>query len=249
MQPTTAQNVIIALFGLIGTFSVIYMFMKSVDKEPFNNQGFQYQNHKKDILIGILVGFMMMAIGFGTLVFLEQIKFATTIISGYELLLTGILFLLVAFMEETLLRGYILRNLMHICPNMVALLISATFFSLLHAANPNMGWISFLNLFLSGIVLGLPYLYTRNLWFPIALHFSWNFFQSLFGFNVSGQDAYSLIEITAIENHALHGGEFGFEGSILLMVLQVILILLLFIYFESTTEKGKHKSVFVKSIF
>ncbi len=243
LHQTTAQSVIIALLGLLGTFLVLFLFMKEVDKEPFVKLGFQYQNHKKDIGLGVLVGLVTLAIGFLTLVFFEQIKFTSTYFSGYELALTGLLFVLVAVMEETLLRGYILRKLMNSFHKMVALIISASLFSFMHAANPNINWISFLNLFLSGIVLGLPYLYTRNLWFSISLHFSWNFFQSLFGFKVSGRDSYSLIEIDFIKNSAINGGEFGFEGSILSVVFQVILICMMIVFFKRKTARHKNKLV------
>ena len=60
-------------------------------------------------------------------------------------------------------------------------------------------------LFLAGVLLGVSYVYTKNLWFPVALHFSWNFFEALFGFNVSGQDFYSLIDFNITEKNLLNG--------------------------------------------
>ena len=41
-----------------------------------------------------------------------------------------------------------------------------------------------------------------------------DFFQVMFGFNVSGMDTYSLIEFEIIENNNINGGDFGFEGHI-----------------------------------
>ncbi len=236
-QQTTEQSVIIAFFGLVGTFLVVFFFMKLVDKKPLLNLGFQFQNHKKDIIIGVITGLVLMALGFWVLVFLNQLEFTITVFSGYEISLTLILFLLVALTEELLFRGYVLRYLMNSFNKNIALIISALLFSIAHALNPNMDAMSYLNLFLAGIVLGLPYIYTRNLMFPIALHFSWNFFQSLFGFNVSGRDSYSLIELDIIENSIVNGGEFGFEGSILSVLFQVILILIIFSFFERKRNK------------
>jgi len=68
----------------------------------------------------------------------------------------------------------------------IALVVSAILFSIMHGQNPAFDYLAFINLFLAGVMLGLPYIFNKNLWFPIALHFSWNFFQSLFGFKVSG---------------------------------------------------------------
>ncbi len=236
-QQTTEQSVIIAFFGLVGTFLVVFFFMKLVDKKPLLNLGFQFQNHKKDIIIGVITGLVLMALGFWVLVFFNRLEFTITVFSRYEISLTLILFLLVALTEELLFRGYVLRYLMNSFNKNIALIISALLFSIAHALNPNMDAMSYLNLFLAGIVLGLPYIYTRNLMFPIALHFSWNFFQSLFGFNVSGRDSYSLIELDIIENSIVNGGEFGFEGSILSVLFQVILILIIFSFFERKRNK------------
>ncbi len=99
----------------------------------------------------------------------------------------------------------------------------------MHALNPNMSILSCLDLFLAGILLGVSYLFTKNLWFPIALHFSWNFFQgTVFGFNVSGLNGYSIIQQERISNNLLNGGLFGFEGSVLSMILQLIFILIIY---------------------
>ena len=102
----------------------------------------------------------------------------------------------------------------------------------MHAANPNIELIGFVDLFLAGILLGLSYIYTKNLWFPIALHFSWNFFQAHFGFNVSGQDSYSFIEFTIPEANLLNGGAFGFEGSYLSIILQLFTIFGIWHYYH-----------------
>ena len=74
------------------------------------------------------------------------------------------------------------------------------------------------------------------MWFPIALHFSWNFFQSLFGFNVSGIDMYSLIEFKIMDSNVWNGGAFGFEGSILSVIVQIILIVLIFYHYNTKTK-------------
>nr|WP_235817831.1 CPBP family intramembrane glutamic endopeptidase [Formosa haliotis] len=100
-----------------------------------------------------------------------------------------------------------------------------------------MDWFSFLNLFLAGILLGITYTYTKNLWFPIALHFSWNLFQTLFGFNVSGQDFYSLIEFKITDNNMINGGDFGFEGSIFSVIAQVLAIGAIWFYYNKNQPK------------
>ena len=82
--------------------------------------------------------------------------------------------------------------------------------------------------------MGVSYVFTKNLWFPVALHFSWNFFQSMFGFRVSGLDSYSIIEFSIVENNLLNGGEFGFESSILSIGILIMGTYLIFKYFKKS---------------
>jgi membrane protease YdiL (CAAX protease family) len=239
IQKTTEQNLMVSFFGLLGTFLVVFWFMKSVDKQPFLNLGFYFQGHLKSIFVGVIAGFLTIVIAYLTLIFLKQIQFSKINLSYGEILLTSFLFFIVAITEETLLRGYVLRNLINSMNKSVALIVSAVIFAIMHAANAHMTWISFVNLFLAGVLLGLPYLFTRNLWFPIGLHFSWNFFQSLFGFNVSGKESYSLIEFKMVEKNIFNGGDFGLEGSILSVILQVFLIILILAFFNQKNRKNK----------
>ena len=118
----------------------------------------------------------------------------------------------------------------------IFLIISSAIFSLLHSLNPNVNYIALTELFIAGILLGVSYVYTKNLWFPIALHLSWNFFQVMFGFNVSGMDTYSLIEFEILENNNINGGDFGFEGSYLSILFSLIMIYFLWRYYKKFTE-------------
>ena len=170
---------------------------------------------------------------------INEIKYVKTVFKIKEIILSVGLFLIVAINEEVLMRGYVLRNLMYSFNKYIALIFSSILFSLMHGLNPNMDWFSYLNLFLAGILLGSTYIFTQNLWFPIALHFSWNFFQSLFGFNVSGQDFYSLIEFKIAKPNLINGGLFGFEGSIFCIVIQLILIISILIYYNKATLHNK----------
>ena len=148
-----------------------------------------------------------------------------------------LVFTCVSFSEELLIRGYVLKNFMSSFNKYFALIMSSLIFALMHGANPNISLIPLFNLFLAGILLGTSYIYTKNLWFPIGLHFGWNLFQTLFGFNVSGQDFYSLIEFKITASNLITGGAFGLEGSIYSIVIQVVLIVFLIMYFERKNRK------------
>lgn len=150
---------------------------------------------------------------------------------------------LIAFSEELVFRGYVLGNLLESLPNKwVALVISAILFAGFHFPNPSIYALAFVNLFLAGLLLGINYIYTKNLWFSFFFHLSWNFFQGpLLGFHVSGLTQPSLLQADTKGDLLITGGDFGLEGSILTTVVAVIALLILAWAFErkyvSTTVK------------
>lgn len=236
---TTFQHFILNLFGLIGLFLLLWVFMKFVDNEKFINLGFYFKKKSKHFYLGIFLGGFIMGFAYLFLSYMNEIKYVETVFKINEIILSILLFIVVAIFEEVLMRGYILRNLMYSFNKYTALIISSILFSVIHGFNPNMDWFSYLNLFLAGILLGSTYIFTKNLWFPIALHFSWNFFQSLFGFNVSGQDFYSLIEFKIAVPNLINGGLFGFEGSIFCILFQIVVIIAILVNYNKSALHNK----------
>lgn len=226
------QQLTVTSFSFAGTLLILWFFMKHIDKERFIELGFQTKNRLKDFGIGLAAGLVLISFGYGILIYFDEIIFLKVNFNLKELLISILLFTVVAFLEETIYRGYILKNLMHSYPKYFALILSSILFSLVHGFNPNASLFSLLNIFVAGLFLGGTYIYTKNLWFPIALHLSWNLFQSLFGFNVSGQTFYSLIEFKLNGNTLLNGGNFGFEGSILSLITGIILIVGIGFYYN-----------------
>ena len=240
-QKTIEQQVIMSFSSLLATFLVILVFMKFIEKEKLINLGFDTKNRLSDFITGIVIGAVIMSSGYLLLQYLGEINYEKTIINSKEIVLSILLFTIVSVMEEMLLRGYVLRNLMISFNKYVALIVSSLIFAVMHGFNPNIDLFSMTNIFLAGILLGLSYIYTKNLWFPIALHLSWNLFQTLFGFNVSGQDTYSIIEFSITENSLLNGGAFGFEGSILSVIAMIIAIIGIAFYYNK--PKSRHHSI------
>ena len=84
--------------------------------------------------------------------------------------------------------------------------------------------LSFINILLAGVLLGSSYIYTRNLCFPIALHWFWNWIQGpVLGYEVSGNKfGESMFTLHLHEANLMNGGAFGFEGSMLCTVLMIL---------------------------
>ncbi|MDR2287336.1 MAG: CPBP family intramembrane metalloprotease [Prevotellaceae bacterium] len=220
---TFVDTTILQIFSTIGTFLLVYLFTRFIDKKNFKSVGFQLKCHTLDIIEGFIVGALIMPVGLLILLTLNEVEFVNIDFNIYKILISIVLFVFVAFNEEIFMRGYVLNNFLQSMNKYLALILSSLIFSLIHFLNPNFGLMSFINIFLAGMLLGVSYIYTKNLWFPIALHFSWNFFQgTVFGFKVSGKSMYSIINHHPVENNLLNGGDFGFEGSIFCLIFTVV---------------------------
>lgn len=226
------ERTVISYFTLIGTIIIIYIFLKFQERKSFSELGFDTTFIKKDMIYGLLTGFIIITASVIILFSINNIMYSEADFNLLNLLLSFLLYMSVSISEEVLVRGYILRNLMLSLNKYLALIISSAIFSLIHAANPAIETIGFINIFLSGILMGGSYIYTRNLWYPIALHFSWNFFQAIFGFNVSGLKTPTVVNITFPEFNILNGGTFGLEGSILVSILSLLAILIVLKYYK-----------------
>ena len=236
MRDFLVADTIIQYFDLIGVLLLLWILMRFVDKEPFINLGFSLKGKVNDIILGMTLGLLLMAVGYTILILLGEIKFIGFNYDLKNIILLFLLFIAVSIAEETYVRGYVLKNLLQSFNPIISLIISSAIFSLLHFFNPNVNYIALTELFIAGILLGISYVYTKNLWFPIALHLSWNFFQVMFGFNVSGMDTYSLIQFEIIENNNINGGDFGFEGSYLSILFSLIMMYFLWKYYKKFAE-------------
>ena len=230
--PTTFQSTVLEFFMLMGTFAVVGIFRKYVDRESFRSLGFIMENFRQELEIGFWLGVLMISGGFILLLSLNEINWVGVNPETTGILLSVALFIGVAFTEELIFRGYILNNLMLSMNRWVALSVTSVLFAVVHMGNANFTWISFISILFAGLLLGLPYIFSRSLWMPVALHFSWNFFQgTIFGFSVSGNNEYSLIMQSRPGDTLLNGGKFGFEGSVLAVVFLFLAIVGLGFYY------------------
>jgi uncharacterized protein len=127
-----------------------------------------------------------------------------------------LLFFLGAIFEETAMRGLIFQTVEEWLGSWTALGISALVFGFAHARNPGATIVSSLAIAVeAGGLLAAAFILTRNLWFPIGLHWAWNFFQGpVFGVPVSGMRLPSLLEAYLQGPSAWSGGEFGLEAGL-----------------------------------
>ncbi|MCB9264910.1 MAG: CPBP family intramembrane metalloprotease [Lewinellaceae bacterium] len=123
----------------------------------------------------------------------------------------------IALAEEIIFRGYVLQELLENMGRDTALGISALIFALMHFSTSSFNWIPLINLFLSGLLLGLVYLRFNSIWGAVGLHFSWNFMQGpVLGFKVSGNDlpAWLAPQLSSAPEY-FTGSTYGLEGTLI----------------------------------
>jgi membrane protease YdiL (CAAX protease family) len=241
-----AQEEDMPIQGILLSYSVVtvvlitmaFLFRKLIDKQSVLSMGFRWKGYGKHAAAGFFLGILLLSAGALVLVLLQFLFFTSAEFHPGELLLSLLFFIIVAFTEEIAFRGYILNNLLQSTNKWTALIVSSLLFSLFHAANANISVLALLNIFVAGFLLGINYIFTRNIWFAVFLHFSWNFFQGpVFGFEVSGTSITGLLQQTLKGPELLTGGDFGFEGSLLCLLLNTLACVLLASYYMSYRNK------------
>ena len=208
---------------LFGTLFTVWIFQKFVNRESFTSIGLEFSGYKDDFVSGLLLGIGLIVLGFGTLYIFNFLSVASIQFSLIDQLFYLSLFAVVSLNEEIAIRGYILQNLSSSFNKYIALVLSSLVFMIMHIGNPNMSAVPLFNLFLAGLLLGVYCIHKNNLWFPIGAHITWNYFQGpVLGFEVSGNDVDSIFIQSLNGSELITGGEFGFEGSIILTVLMII---------------------------
>jgi membrane protease YdiL (CAAX protease family) len=148
--------------------------------------------------------------------------------------------------EEILIRGIIFRILEEWLGSWIALLLSALIFGFIHIENEGASVLIAVSIAVeAGVLLGAAFMYSRNLWLPIAIHFSWNFVQGgIYGARVSGfKLTDSLVSADITGSELITGGAFGPEGSIQALTLCTLAGIIL-LYFAN--KKGNFIQPFWK---
>lgn len=227
------------LFMLVGYLSAAVLILRWRNL-PLSLLGLSLKGRGKDLLAGVGVAVLLYAVGFGLSLLTGMVEVADVQWMPRDLLGALMFFLLVAVTEEVMLRGFVLGRMLSEGMNrFVALLLSSALFSAMHLFNPNFAFLPFVNILLAGCLLGASFLYTRNLCFPIVLHWFWNWLQGpVLGYEVSGTDCgQTLLALRLKGSDLLTGGSFGFEGSLLCTVLLVVGTLAIVGYYERRGRK------------
>ena len=221
------------IIGVVSAFPVVAVYIilfRSYEKRKITE--LSIKGIGKHLGPGILLGVVLQSLT----ILVIYLSGGFTVVSVNSILLVVPALTLsfsAAIFEEVFFRGIIFRITEEKLGSYLALLISALIFGALHLANPNSSLVVAIGLAIqAGLLLAVAYIYTRNLWSPIAIHFAWNFTQAgIFGAAVSGNALEESLLTTRIEGASwITGGSFGPEGSIqatLLCLVPTVVLLIL----------------------
>lgn len=210
---------------LIASLGAGYVCARYLEGLPWRSLGLTFhKNWLRDLLIGFAIGFLGLAVGLAIAAAAGGLRFTFGGSSGVILPIVrslvgwGFLFCVAAIAEEALFRGYPLQTFSRSQLAWLGVLLSLMFFGYVHLSNPNatLG-MTFINTSLAGLWLAVGYLRTRSLWFPLGLHWAWNWaLGAFFGLPVSGLNLVShpLFKGEDLGPAWITGGSYGIEGGI-----------------------------------
>jgi uncharacterized protein len=203
--------------GAITILLVAWVMVRFIDKRSFISLGFAPNHIIQDVLIGLGIGIGMMVVSVAVLWLLGWAAPQAVLgFSGRVLIMTGLAMLINTVTQEVLVRGYPQQTLQSHFGSVPAIILSAILFTALHLGAIKGTLLPAINLFAAGLLLGIAYAVTKNLWLPIALHFGWNFLEGpVLGLAVSGQSVDSGWRVFRLEGPPIFtGGAFGLEGGL-----------------------------------
>jgi membrane protease YdiL (CAAX protease family) len=219
------ENLILRVALLLTALLAGYICTRWLEGLPWRALGLSlHAGWLRDLLIGSLIGVAsltlatVIATAGGGLSFTISGR-AALLQVGQTLIFSAILFILAALAEEALFRGYPLQTMLRAKLIGLGVLLTSLAFAAVHMQNPNFTvGIPYLNLLLAGVWLAVAYLRTRSLWFPLGVHWAWNWaLGSVFGLPVSGISDLApdpLLHGTDLGPAWLTGGSYGIEGGL-----------------------------------
>ncbi len=210
---------------------------KLIMKRKLSDMGFPaLKSHSAEFMIGLAIGIVSISAVFAALVLTGEAKVETwtpRFVSSQ--LVYVFVFISVGFAEEIFGRGYIMSVLRQTKSKPVIIIVSAVIFALLHAGNPGVGPLPYINLALFGVFTAYIYIRSGNIWMCIGYHITWNYFQGyVFGFKVSGTNSQGMLTTAFPKDSILNGGAFGPEGGLFVTVIILLGILFVKFYYKNS---------------
>jgi uncharacterized protein len=225
------NNPTLEILPILSILIVTYIFRRWIDRKPFISLGLAFRGYGKQAIAGGALAVFAICI---TAIFLQitgHLKWVDFVFDLRALFLAFGTTALLAFFTELVFRGYILNNLIGIVPDWVALAISTVLYLIFNSSNTvfSFDFFTWTNTIIFGLILGLNYIYTKNLWFSVFFHFGWKFFLGPV-LGISGKQYFqTLLESELSGGANITGGSNGLEGSVTLLATSLLSLISLYL--------------------
>ena len=224
---------IVASVAVIIAYKLLYRKIENREVSEISSKGIV-----KNLMLGTLIGVILQSLTMLVIYLYNGFQVLAVNPLSFIIIPLTVAFT-VAIFEEILIRGIIFRIVEEKLGSYVSLVLSAIIFGALHLMNQESSFISAACVAVEGgLLLGAAYIFARNLWLPIAIHFAWNFMQSgIFGAITSGNEKTNSLFTTKITGPTLiTGGAFGPEGTIQAIIF-CLLATIIFMYLNVKRNK------------
>jgi uncharacterized protein len=221
--PEDIKALIVAMAeACVATAGYIFLF-RAYEKRPIHELSAATFN--ENAVIGFLAGIILQSV-FILIIYLTgtflvvHVNPVSTLIGPFAFALTA------GFVAEIILIGIVFRLLEEQTGTMMALFIFIILFAVLHINAKGATLMSVVSTAMqAGFMLPAAYVFSRNLWLPVFLHFGWDFAEpGIFGgINPSTSLTQGLLTSKIAGNSLVTGGDNGPQDSLSSLLLCLLL--------------------------
>ncbi|MFS0838448.1 CPBP family intramembrane glutamic endopeptidase [Paenibacillus sp. 1P03SA] len=218
------ESIILTLVESAVVIVIYWLAMKFLARRPVPELPFQ-RRAVSEVIYGSVVGLIFIIVSTGLIVLFGGYSFkwspenAGSVV--WPILTTQ---LVAALVEELIFRGLAFQAIEKKGGSWLALALTSLFFGIAHLGNPGATlWGAFSITIEAGVLLGAAFLWRRNVWFIVGLHFFWNAIEGLLGIPVSGHPSSGLFTVEVTGPALLTGGKFGLEASIVPVIVSLLI--------------------------
>jgi hypothetical protein len=204
--------------------------MARIEHRPLLSYGFAGDRKLVRLVTGALLGFFCLSVLVAVLWKAGLLVFDGFLLAGLTAwkyaVAWALVFLLVGFFEESLLRGYMQYTLSRGIGFWWAASILSALFALGHLGNEGESVLGIVEVSTAGFIFCFSLWYTKSLWWAVGFHAGWDWGQSYF---YGTADSGLVIQHHLLASHPSgrplwSGGATGPEGSVLILPLVTLVI-------------------------
>lgn len=137
--------------------------------------------------------------------------------------------------EELLFRGYIFNNLLDKMSKKKAIIISSIIFLSVHFSSEG-NVLSYVDIFLAGVIFAYLYMKSKSLYLPIGFHFMIDFLQYMIQIEDCPVNPYYLLKFNQSPKLLVNGVNLGEQMELIFVIIEILLLVFLKYYYCKNTR-------------